>query len=77
MISFLSPGCHFYSGAGECVLVKWTLDKPLDRGFLPRLPTSICHLSMGPNNKYLAISTSDNGEFGYVLCPVTKLIHSS
>jgi hypothetical protein len=53
------------------VLVKWTMDRPFDRRFLPRLPAPICHLSVGPDNRYLAISTSDNGEFGCVTCFLT------
>lgn len=72
VITFSQAGSHFYSGAGECVLVKWTLDIPLDRRFLPRLPTPICHLSMGPDNKYLAVSTSDNGI--QIVDPQLKLI---
>lgn len=60
-VTFSQTGSHFYSGAGECVLVKWTIDRPLDRRFLPRLPAPICHLSMGPDNRCLAISTCDNG----------------
>lgn len=60
-VTFSQTGSHFYSGAGECVLVKWTVDRPLDRQFLPRLPAAICHLSLAPDNRYLAISTSDNG----------------
>ena len=48
------------------MLVKWTVDRPLDRRFLPRLPAAILHLSLAPDNRYLAISTSDNGEFGCV-----------
>lgn len=59
------------------MLVKWTIDRPLDRRFLPRLPASICHLSMGPDNRCLAISTSDNGEFGCVMRFLTELLYSS
>jgi len=55
------------------VLVKWTVDRPLDRRFLPRLPAPICHLSMAKDNRYLAICTSDNGEFGCVMCFLTEL----
>lgn len=71
-VTFSQTGSHFYSGAGECVLVKWTLNKPLDRSFLPRLPNSICHLSVAPDNKCLAISTSDNGI--QIVDPQLKLI---
>ena len=56
------------------MLVKWTVDRPLDRRFLPRLPAPICHLSVAPDNRYLAISTSDNGEFVCVTCFLTKLM---
>ena len=58
------------------MLVKWTVDRPLDRRFLPRLPAPICHLSMAPDNRYLAISTSDNGEFGCVTYFLTELMYS-
>ena len=57
------------------MLVKWTVDRPLDRQFLPRLPAAICHLSLAPDNRYLAISTSDNGEFECVTCILTELVY--
>ncbi|XP_076263531.1 WD repeat-containing protein l(2)05287 [Rhynchophorus ferrugineus] len=57
---FSSSGSNFYSGANECVLVKWQCDKPNVRQFLPRLPAGISHLSISDNNAYLAVATSDN-----------------
>ncbi|KAJ9575440.1 hypothetical protein L9F63_007691, partial [Diploptera punctata] len=60
-VVFSHAGSSFYSGAAECVLVKWCLDSRSDKSFLPRLGAPICHLAMAPENKYLAICTTDNG----------------
>lgn len=51
-----------YTGGGECVLVKWTLANPLNKSFLPRLPAPIKHLTIAPDNLYVAVSTLDNGK---------------
>lgn len=55
-------GGHMYSGGGECVLVKWTLANPHYKSFLPRLPAPIKHLTIAPDNLYVAVSTLDNGK---------------
>lgn len=55
-------GGHMYTGGGECVLVKWTLANPLHKSFLPRLPAPIKHLTIAPDNLYVAVSTLDNGK---------------
>ncbi|XP_015598224.1 WD repeat-containing protein 75 [Cephus cinctus] len=60
-IVFSISGGHFYTGGGECVLVKWTLTNPQHKSFLPRLPAPIKHLTIAPDNQYVAISTLDNG----------------
>ncbi|XP_066602543.1 WD repeat-containing protein 75 [Prorops nasuta] len=60
-IAFSFSGGHMYTGGGECVLVKWTLNNPLQKSFLPRLPAPIKHLTIAPNNIYVAVSTLDNG----------------
>lgn len=58
---FVTSG-HMYTGSGECVLVKWTLANPLHKSFLPRLPAPIKHLTIAPDNLYVAVSTLDNGK---------------
>lgn len=50
-----------YSGGNESVLVKWTLSDSTKKDFLPRLPAPIKHLTIAPNNLYVAVSTLDNG----------------
>lgn len=55
-------GGHMYTGGGECVLVKWTLANPQYKSFLPRLPAPIKHLTIAPDNLYVAVSTLDNGK---------------
>ena len=54
-------GGHMYTGGGECVLVKWVLANPHLKSFLPRLPAPIKHLTIAPDNLYVAVSTLDNG----------------
>ncbi|XP_017777951.1 PREDICTED: WD repeat-containing protein 75 [Nicrophorus vespilloides] len=53
-------GSTFYSGGNEAVLVRWELFEPLNRRFLPRLPSAIEQLSVSEDNVFVAISTSDN-----------------
>ena len=60
-IAFSKSGTHMYTGGGECVLVKWVLANPHQKSFLPRLPAPIKHLTIAPNNLYVAVSTLDNG----------------
>lgn len=59
VISFL--GSSMYSGGGEHVLVKWHLEKPNTRYFLPRLSADIVHISVSCNNELVAVATLDNG----------------
>lgn len=59
-VSFSKSGSYFYSGADECVLVKWELDNPVQKNFLPRLPASIRQISVSEENTYIACATSDN-----------------
>ncbi|KAG9433300.1 WD repeat-containing protein 75 [Apis mellifera carnica] len=60
-IVFSKSGGHMYTGGGECVLVKWVLANPHQKSFLPRLPAPIKHLTIAPDNLYVAVSTLDNG----------------
>ncbi|KAF2903057.1 hypothetical protein ILUMI_03126, partial [Ignelater luminosus] len=59
-LSFSSSGTNFYSGAGECVLVKWYLDNPHHKEFLPRLPSTIEHINVSNGNQFIAVATADN-----------------
>ena len=52
-----------FTGGGECVLVKWLLSNPQNKSFLPRLPAPIRHLTIAPENIYVAVSTLDNGNY--------------
>ncbi|XP_076285922.1 WD repeat-containing protein l(2)05287 [Lasioglossum baleicum] len=60
-IAFSKSGGHMYTGGGECVLVKWVLAHTQHKSFLPRLPAPIKHLTIAPDNLYVAVSTLDNG----------------
>lgn len=59
VIAFSQSGNHMYTGGGERVLVKWT--NPEKKSFLPRLSEPIKHITIGPENIYIAVSTLDNG----------------
>ncbi|CAH1122893.1 unnamed protein product [Ceutorhynchus assimilis] len=59
-LAFSTLGSYFYSGADESVLVKWQLDNPNRKQFLPRLPAGICQLTVSDNNAYTAVATTDN-----------------
>lgn len=54
-------GNYIYTGGSECVLVKWIVGNPHQKSFLPRLPAPIKHLTIAPDNLYIAVSTLDNG----------------
>lgn len=60
-VAFSQSGTFFYSGGGENTLVKWRLDSPNEKSFLPRLSAPICHLSLSKDNLLVAVSTQDNG----------------
>ncbi|XP_049810920.1 WD repeat-containing protein 75 [Schistocerca nitens] len=59
-VRFSSAGTYVYTGGGEGVLVKWSLDASQQRSFLPRLPASIAHISLSSDNRCIGISTDDN-----------------
>ncbi|KAK4872869.1 hypothetical protein RN001_014898 [Aquatica leii] len=60
-VAFTMSGSEFYSGADECVLVKWHLDNSHQKNFLPRLPSGIEQLAVSNENQYIAVATGDNG----------------
>lgn len=43
------------------MLVKWTVDAPDVRHFLPRLSSPIVHLTCSTDSRLVAVSTLDNG----------------
>lgn len=59
-VCFSTSGTYFYSGAAECVLVKWDHTNNI-KNFLPRLPAGIKHITVAENNILLAVATKDNG----------------
>lgn len=59
-VSFSSSGSCFYSGADECVLVRWYFDDSYQRDFLPRLPSNIQHITVARDNLFIAVATLDN-----------------
>ncbi|KAL1517211.1 hypothetical protein ABEB36_001005 [Hypothenemus hampei] len=59
-MAFSTFGSYFYSGANEAVLVKWQIDNPKVKQFLPRLPAGIVQLAVSDNNAFVAVATSDN-----------------
>ena len=76
-IAFSKSGGYMYTGGSECVLVKWNLTNPNQKMFLPRLPAPIKHLTIAPENLYVAVSTLDNGTHSnntksYVIIIITR-----
>lgn len=59
-IAFSEFGSHFYSGAKEFVLVKWTIDRPDNKQYLPRLRGAPMQITLGPKNNNVALALSDN-----------------
>ncbi|XP_054262559.1 WD repeat-containing protein 75-like [Macrosteles quadrilineatus] len=60
-ITFSPSGSYMYSGGGEGVMVRWNVEAPNVRHFLPRLPAPIVHLVVSEDNQYVAVATQDNG----------------
>ncbi|XP_073826744.1 WD repeat-containing protein l(2)05287 isoform X2 [Musca autumnalis] len=60
-IYFTVSGANFYSSGEEAVLVKWNVQNPEYRQFLPRLTSKIQHLVVSPDNAQIAVCTVDNG----------------
>lgn len=59
-IAFSSSGTIFYSGGSEAVLVKWTMNEPNNRSYLPRMSAPIAHLAVGADNLKIVVATKDN-----------------
>lgn len=58
-ITFSDRGSFLYTGGDENVLVKWSLETQ-QRDFLPRLSSTIHHISVAPGSNLMSISTTDN-----------------
>ena len=58
-LQFTEDGIYLISGGEEAVLVIWQLQTGR-RQFIPGLGTAISHISVSPNSKYYAVSTSGN-----------------
>lgn len=61
-ISFSVDGTHMYTAGKECVLVKWDVDAPQHRNFLPRVQAPIKHVAVSYDNLLVAISMANNGK---------------
>lgn len=54
-------GANFFSSGEEAVLVKWNVENPEYRQFLPRISSKIQHVVVSPDNAQIAVCTVDNG----------------
>lgn len=59
-IAFSCSGTMFYSGGSEAVLVKWVINEPQNRSFLPRMSAAIGHIAVGGDNSKIVVATKDN-----------------
>ncbi|KAL1137709.1 hypothetical protein AAG570_009405, partial [Ranatra chinensis] len=60
-IALTPAGSIMYTGGGEHVLVKWNIENPNIRHYLPRLSAEIMHITVSADNLLVAVSTLDNG----------------
>ncbi|XP_058986289.1 uncharacterized protein LOC131806328 [Musca domestica] len=60
-IYFTVSGANFFSSGEEAVLVKWNVENPEYRQFLPRISSKIQHVVVSPDNAQIAVCTVDNG----------------
>ncbi|XP_014242300.1 WD repeat-containing protein 75 [Cimex lectularius] len=60
-IAFTPAGSSMYTGGGENVLVKWNIENPYMRNYLPRLSSHIVYISVSHDNQLVALATLDNG----------------
>ncbi|XP_014294560.1 WD repeat-containing protein 75 [Halyomorpha halys] len=71
-IALTPAGSLMYTGGGENVLVKWNLENPQVRNYLPRLSAEITFIEISKNFEYVAIATLDNSV--KVIDPQSRLI---
>uniref|UniRef100_A0A1I8Q2P4 WD repeat-containing protein 75 second beta-propeller domain-containing protein n=1 Tax=Stomoxys calcitrans TaxID=35570 RepID=A0A1I8Q2P4_STOCA len=60
-ICFTVSGANFFSSGDEAVLVKWNVQNPEYKQFLPRMTAKIQHIVVSPDNSQIAVCTVDNG----------------
>lgn len=60
-IAFSASGSYMYSGGNEGVLVRWNVESPNIRNYLPRLPAGIAYIAVASDNQTIAVATKDNG----------------
>ncbi|XP_025837698.1 WD repeat-containing protein 75-like [Agrilus planipennis] len=59
-VTFSRTGSYFFSGADECVLVKWAVENPEQRQYLPRMSFTIERVTVSKDNVLVAVTTRDN-----------------
>ncbi|KAI8125741.1 WD repeat-containing protein 75 [Lucilia cuprina] len=59
-ICFTVAGAHFYSSGEEAVMVKWNVERPELKQFLPRMVSEIRHIVVSPDNTNVVVCTIDN-----------------
>lgn len=59
-IAFTTSGANFYSSGEEAVMVKWHIQRPEIKQYLPRMVSKICHIVVNPDNTTTAVCTADN-----------------
>lgn len=59
-LAFTCSGTMFYSGGTEAVLVKWVINEPHNRSFLPRMSAAIGHVAVSGENTKIVVATKDN-----------------
>lgn len=82
MYFIFTPGSLMYTGGGENVLVKWNLENPQARNYLPRLSAEITFIEISKNFEYVAIATLDNSEIKIylllnLLCIFSTNVHQA
>lgn len=59
---FSHGGTHLYSGGNECVLVKWVVETPAHKQFLPRVMAPIKHIAISSDNTQVAYAMANNSK---------------
>ncbi|SPP82137.1 WD repeat-containing protein 75 [Drosophila guanche] len=59
-LAFSPSGATLYSGGHETVMVKWPLDRPEERKYLPRMASAIRHIVVSADNENVLVCTEDN-----------------
>ncbi|XP_065358033.1 WD repeat-containing protein 75 [Calliphora vicina] len=59
-ICFTPAGANFYSSGEEAVLVKWHIERPDLKQYIPRMVAKIRHIVVSPDNSNVVVCTIDN-----------------